>query len=203
MIYKRNLITNACDARQAQPQNLSTVTPSHTWVSCPRKLSKLTVPLSKLSIPPKNLASLVSSTPTTVRPSSSTPRPASTLSLTFSSTTLASTALTTHSAGATSLTPLRRRRTSRRLLPAKRSPRRSSSSSLNTDGSTLSRSGAVPSTWARVLLNSTSTRARFLTFTQPPREFVVPMVRSYALFHAPPTRCVHNLPWCPSSGTSA
>ena len=35
MIYKRNFITNVRDARQAQPQNLSAVTLSRTWVSCP------------------------------------------------------------------------------------------------------------------------------------------------------------------------
>ena len=35
MIYKRNFITNVRDARQAQPQNLSAVMPSRTWVSCP------------------------------------------------------------------------------------------------------------------------------------------------------------------------
>ena len=35
MIYKHNFITNVRDARQAQPQNLSAVTLSRTWVSCP------------------------------------------------------------------------------------------------------------------------------------------------------------------------
>ena len=40
MIYKHNFITNVHDARQAQPQNLSTITLSCTWVSCPPEAVK-------------------------------------------------------------------------------------------------------------------------------------------------------------------